>query len=107
MEHSLEGWDVARFDEVEWAPWGSGDNARAKVLGIADGFYVALVEAEAGYQGDPHVHEYPEFLYVVDGTLRNQGKEMARGDAYAAAPGSSHTDFATDSGATYLSIFKI
>ena len=32
---------------------------------------------------------------------------MVRGDAYAAAPGSSHTDFATETGATYLLVFKI
>jgi len=57
-------------DEVDWVPWGSGGNARAKVLGAADGFNVALVEADAGYAGDPHVHTYPEFLYVVDGTGR-------------------------------------
>jgi hypothetical protein len=53
------------------------------------------------------VHTHAEFNYVVDGTVRNQGLEMAAGDGYAAAAGSSHADFATDSGATYLVIFKI
>ena len=106
MELSSDGWDIRSFDEVDWEPWGSGGNARAKVLGTADGFFLTLVEAEAGYRSDPHVHTNPEFLYVVDGTLRNQGQPLVRGDGYAAAPGSSHTDFATDSGATYISIFK-
>jgi hypothetical protein len=32
---------------------------------------------------------------------------MAAGDGYAAAAGSTHTAFATDTGATYLVIFKI
>lgn len=107
MEHSLEGWDLAAFDELEWEPWGSSGNARAKVLGSADGFFVALVQADAGYSGEPHVHNHPEFLYMVEGTVRNQGKELRKGDAYAAAAGSSHTDFATETGATYLSIFKL
>jgi uncharacterized protein len=107
MEHSLEGWDLGVFDQLEWSPWGSTGNARAKVLANADGFFVALVEAEAGYRGDPHVHDYPEFLYMVEGTVRTQGRELRKGDAYAAAPGSSHTDFATETGATYLSIFKL
>jgi len=44
---------------------------------------------------------------VIEGTLRNQGKAMSVGDGYAAAAGSTHTDFATDSGATYIVIFKI
>lgn len=108
MDISLDGWDIVRADDADWAPWvGSTGEARAKVLGSADGYTVVLVEAQAGYQGSPHVHTHAEFNYVVDGTVRNQGLEMAAGDGYAAAAGSSHADFATDSGATYLVIFKI
>jgi quercetin dioxygenase-like cupin family protein len=107
MDISLDGWDIARFDDVGWVPWGSGGNARAKLLAVADGFNVAYVEAEPGYRGDPHEHGYPEFLHVISGTLRNQGVEMTAGDAYAAASGSTHADFGTDTGAVYLSIFKI
>jgi uncharacterized cupin superfamily protein len=107
-EISLEGWDIRRFDGAEWAPWGGAHGeARAKVLGAADGFYVALVEAQPGYEGAPHMHTYPEFNYIVEGEVRNQGQLMRRGDAYAAAAGSSHTDFATEAGATYLLVFKI
>jgi hypothetical protein len=29
------------------------------------------------------------------------------GDGYAAATGSTHTDFATERGATYLSVFRV
>jgi quercetin dioxygenase-like cupin family protein len=107
MGHPVEGWDIGQFDEIEWAPWGSDGNARAKVLASADGFYLALVEAEAGYTGNQHEHTNPEFLYVIDGSVRNQGRTMKAGDGYAAAIGSMHTDFGTDDGATYLSIFKL
>jgi quercetin dioxygenase-like cupin family protein len=105
--HPLAGWAIARTAEVEWVPWGSGGDARAKVLAEADGFHVALVEADPGYHGDEHEHAHPEFLYVVAGELRNQGVTMVAGDAYAAAAGSRHTDFATDTGATYVSIFRL
>lgn len=107
MDFPLEGWDIGSFDAVDWAPWGSSGTARAKVLASADGFYVALVEAEAGYAGDPHQHDHAEFLFVIDGALHTQGREMTKGDAYAAAPGSTHDDFGTESGATYLSIFRL
>ena len=108
MGISREGWDIGTFDEIDWVPWGSGDNARAKVLGAADGFHIVLIEAEPGYKGDPHEHGHPELVYVVDGTLRNQGKEMVKGDGYAAAAGSKHADFeAGASGATYLWVSKI
>jgi quercetin dioxygenase-like cupin family protein len=104
----LDGWNIVRADDADWTPWfGVAGYARAKVLGAADGYTVVLVEAEPGYRGNPHVHEHAEFNYVVDGTVRNQGVEMKAGDGYAAAAGSSHTDFSTDTGATYIVIFKI
>jgi quercetin dioxygenase-like cupin family protein len=107
MDITLDGWDIGAFADVEWSPWGSSGDARAKVLANGDGYFVALVEAEPGYSGDAHVHAHPEFLFVVDGSLRNQGREMTKGDAYVAASGSSHDDFRTDTGATYVSIFKL
>lgn len=107
MQHSLTGWDISRPGATDWVPWGSADNARAKILAVADGYHVVLVEAEAGYAGEAHDHAHTEFLYVLEGTLRNQGQVMSAGDAYAAAIGSSHTDFATDHGATYLLVFKL
>jgi quercetin dioxygenase-like cupin family protein len=107
MEHSLTGWDIAHAAEVEWAPWGSGGDAKARLLASADGYNVVLVVAEPGYATDPHVHGFPEFVYVIDGTMHAQGHVLARGDVYAAAAGSVHTELRSDSGATYLSIFKL
>jgi quercetin dioxygenase-like cupin family protein len=105
---SLEGWDIVNADETEWMPWtGAAGEARAKVLGSADGYTAVLVEAQPGYVGAPHEHSFAEFNYVVAGTLRTQGRVMTAGDGYAAAAGSTHTDFATDAGATYIVIFKI
>ncbi len=105
--HDLSGWDIGRVAVLDWSPWGSRGDARAKVLATGDGYHLALVEAAPGYHGDPHEHGFAEMLYVLAGTLRTQGVEMAVGDAYVAAAGSVHTDFVTDGGATYLSIFKL
>ncbi len=107
MDISLDGWDIGSFAAVDWVPWGSGDKARAKIVATGDGYMVAYVEAEPGYAGDAHEHSHTEFNFVIEGELRNQGRRMAKGDAYVAASGSTHADFATDTGATYLSIFKL
>lgn len=107
MEISLDGWDIVRADKTEWVPWGLNGDARAKILGQADGYVVAYVEADAGYSGDPHAHDYTEFSYVIEGAVRNQGEEMTAGDGYAAAAGSTHADFETESGARYIIIFKL
>jgi hypothetical protein len=103
---SLEGWDINRAVEVEWIPWGEG-GARAKVLGAADGYVIALVEADAGYRGTPHEHANAEFFYLIDGSVTNQGTAMTAGDGYAAAAGSRHDDFRADTPARYLSVFKL
>ena len=108
MEISLEGWDIVNATDTEWMPWtGAAGEARAKILGSGDGYFVAYVEAQPGYVGNPHVHEHAEFFHLVDGTVRNQGRTMVRGAGYVAAAGSTHTDFATDTGATYVVTFKI
>lgn len=104
---SLAKWDIRRAGEIEWTPWGSQGNARAKVLGEADGYTVVLIEAEAGYRGTPHEHAYAEFFYLLDGMIRNQGQLLKAGDAYAAATGSVHTDFEVQTAARYLSIFRL
>jgi Cupin domain len=105
-EISHEGWDINHADQLEWVPWGEG-GARAKILGTADGYVVALVEADAGYEGTPHEHTYAEFFYLIDGHVTNQGTAMTTGDGYAAAAGSRHDQFKADTPARYLSIFKL
>jgi quercetin dioxygenase-like cupin family protein len=107
MTFSLDGWSIGRFDDVDWSPWGSGGNARAKVLADGDGYFVALVEADPGYHGDAHEHTHTEFLYVVDGSLRTQGDVLGNGDGCVAAIGSVHSQFDSPGGATYLSIFEL
>ena len=107
MTFSLDGWNIGNADAVEWSPWGSGGNARAKILTDGDGHYIALVEANPGYAGDPHEHAHAEFLYVLSGTLQSQGVAIGPGGAYVAEPGSVHEEFTTTEGATYLSIFKL
>ena len=106
IELSLEGWDINHADHLEWVPWGGG-GARAKILGSADGYFVALVEAEAGYQGTPHEHAFAEFFFLIDGHVTNQGTAMTAGDGYAAAAGSRHDQFRADTPVRYLSIFKL
>jgi hypothetical protein len=101
-----EGWDINHADELDWVEWGGG-GARAKILGSADGYVVALVEAEVGYEGTPHEHAYAEFFYLIDGEITNQGKAMRAGDGYAAAAGSRHNEFRAEAPARYISIFKL
>ena len=107
MELRLDGWDIRSAASEEWIPWGGEGNAKAKVLGAADGYTVVYVEADAGYAGTPHEHSHAEFFYLIEGSLRNQGRHMVAGDGYAAAAGSVHEDFVTETGAKYIVIFNV
>ena len=107
MEISLDGWDIQAAATADWVPWGSRGDAKAKILGSADGYLVAYVQADPGYRGDPPEHGHTEFFHLIDGTVRNQGRQLTAGDGYAAAAGSTHADFATDTGATYIIIFRV
>ena len=71
---------MTRDADATWGAWGGSDNARAKVLGNADGYLIAFVEAEAGYRGTPHEHAHAEFFYLLDGRIRNQGDELTTSD---------------------------
>ena len=104
---SLQGWDICHRAESEWTAWGANGDARAKVLGAADGYTVALIEAPAGYKTAPHEHNHAEFFYLLDGAIRNQGQTLVSGDGYAAAAGSVHSDFEVQIPSSYLSIFRL
>jgi len=104
---SLDHWDIGRNLDTTWGPWGSDGNARAKVLGEADGYVVTLIEAQAGYQGSLHEHNHAEFFYLIAGKVRNQGVELNAGDGYAAAGGSIHSDFEALTAATYINIWRL
>ena len=108
MEHDLTGWDIHHGADTEWVPWGGeGAPARAKVLGSGDGYLLVLVEAKAGYVGQPHEHTAAEISYVVNGTVEHQGVAMSAGDGYVASAGSAHTGFTAATDATYVIAFKL
>jgi quercetin dioxygenase-like cupin family protein len=104
---SLYNWDIGHAADLDWIPWGSEGNAKAKVLAEGGGYQVVLVQAEAGYSSGAHDHAHPEFFYLLDGVVRNQGQMMNAGDAYVADAGSVHTDFRTQVPSTYVSIFRL
>lgn len=104
---SLQGWVITHNADTPWTPWGQDGNARAKVLGNADGYLVALIEADAGYRGTAHEHAHAEFSYVVSGRLKNQGEILTSGDGYAAAAGSMHDAFEALEPSTYVTIFRL
>jgi len=101
------GWDFGLAAEAEWMPWGEGGDATARIVSVADDYHQVLIKAQAGYTGTSHEHEYAEFSYILEGTVRHNGTTLSVGDGYGATAGSKHDSFETITDATYLSIFKL
>ncbi len=83
-----------------------GDKIAMKVLGSADGKLIAMFKFDAGFSGQSHQHEEPEFSYVLEGSIVSNGVTMQAGHAYAAVAGTTHDEFRTDEGCTLVSVFK-
>ena len=104
MEHSTEGWTFTDAEAVEWNERGTG--IEMKMLGGADGRVFAMFRVEPGYVGGVHDHDDAEFTYVLDGSIVSNGVLMEAGHAYAAAAGTTHSEFRTDTGCTLISVFR-
>ena len=68
---SLAGWDIRRDSDVGWIPWGTAGDAPGKGLGVADDYRVGLVKIDPGYTAAPNGHDYPELLFLLDGSAQN------------------------------------
>ena len=109
MKHTrLEDGTSSTASDAEWLPWG-GDGAppAPRCSDPATATCLVLVEASAGYVGDPHEHTSAEMSYVLSGTVEHQGVAMGGGDGYVAGAGSKHTGFTVTTDATYVLAFKL
>ncbi len=105
MEHN-EGWTFTDSADVDWQPLGPG--IAMKSLGVAGGKIMAMFQFDAGYVGGSHDHnDEPEFTYILDGSMVSNGVLMEAGHSYAAEPGTTHSEFRTDTGATLVSVFPV
>jgi quercetin dioxygenase-like cupin family protein len=100
------GWTFADESAIEWQPL--GPDVAMKTLGIANGKMMAMFKFDAGYVGGVHEHtNEPEFSYIIEGSMVNNGVEMEAGHSYAAEMGTTHSEFRTDNGATLISVFPV
>lgn len=105
MTDLTAGWTFADEAAVPWQEMGPG--VEMKALGAAGGRLIAMFRFAAGYEGGSHDHTDAEFSYVLEGDLVSNGVEMTAGHAYAAEPGTTHSEFRSEGGATLVSVFPI
>lgn len=89
---------------VSWRPSSFADKIWIKDLGEADGYAMQLVKFEPGAIFPSHLHTKAEFIYILEGVLIQDTKELARGFASIAPPGSKDMDVKTEHGCIFLMI---
>lgn len=99
-----EEWQFANTNEMEWQK--AGDNSLFKLIGFVDGLVFSLSDVPAGHRGVPHHHTHAEFVYVMEGSIIANGVLMEAGHGYAAPKGTDHTEFVSEFGCKFISVFK-
>jgi anti-sigma factor ChrR (cupin superfamily) len=77
-----------------------------KDLGAANGRAMQLVRFPPGTAFPAHKHEGPEFVYVLEGELIQNGRRLGRGWASVSAAGTVDDDVRTERGCTFLLVYS-
>lgn len=97
------------FTDGESKPWCASAMAagvEVKDMGAANGRSMQLVRFPPGTHFPVHEHEGPEFVYVLEGELIQNGRRMRRGWACVAAAGTTDTDVKSETGCIFLIIYS-
>ena len=77
-----------------------------KDLGAADGRVMQLVRFPPGTVFPVHKHAGPEFVYVLEGELIQNGQRLARGWVSVSAAGTVDEDVKSEKGCVFLIIYS-
>ncbi len=96
---------VTSAAEVPWRKSTFAEGIYVKDLGSSDGQAMQLVKYEPGARFPWHRHAGPEFIYVTEGEVIQRGKRLGPGCAGIAPAGTEEDDFASETGAIFLTVY--
>jgi anti-sigma factor ChrR (cupin superfamily) len=97
------------FIDGESTPWHASTFApgvEVKGLGRANGRAMQLVRFPAGMVFPVHKHEGPEFVYILEGELLQNGQRLGRGWASVSAAGTVDADVRSETGCVFLLVYS-
>jgi anti-sigma factor ChrR (cupin superfamily) len=86
-------------------PWRASTFAAGvsvKDVAIADGLELQIVRFDPGARLPVHTHELPEFIFILEGELLQNGRRLGPGWASVSSAGSVDSDVRSESGCTFL-----
>lgn len=96
----------ADSEAVAWRPSTMAAGVEVKDLGAADGRFMQLVRFPPGTVFPVHRHAGPEFVYVLEGELSQNGQSLKRGWASVSSAGTVDADVKSETGCVFLIIYS-
>ena len=90
--------------DLPWRPSKMAAGVSVKDLAVTDGWEMQMVRFEPGARFPVHVHDWPEFIFVLEGELIQDGRRLGPGWAGVAAKGSTDDDVYSESGCVFVLI---
>ena len=91
-----------RVDDLPWRPSATASGVFVRDIAVTDGWEMQIVRCEAGARLPAHTHASPEFLFVLDGELIQNGRRLGPGWATVGAAGSVDADVRSDTGCVFV-----
>ncbi len=105
-EGSDDGFSFVDAAVVPWRQSTLAPRVQVKDLGTANARSMQLVRYEPGTRFPVHKHTGPEFIYVLEGELIQQGHRLGPGWAAIAADGTIDADVRSETGCTFLTVYS-
>jgi anti-sigma factor ChrR (cupin superfamily) len=101
----VDGFNVKDTGSIPWRPSTFAKGVDVKDLGTTDGLAMQLVRFEPGAAFPPHVHTGPEFIFLIDGEIIQNGQTLKAGWSCVAAVGTRDMEFRSAAGCVLLIVY--
>jgi len=88
--------------ELPWRPSSFAAGVYVKDIAVTDGWEMQVVRFEPGARFPLHAHEWPEFVFILEGELIQAGRRLGPGWASVASAGSVDQDVHSDIGCVFV-----
>ncbi|MEN8805866.1 MAG: cupin domain-containing protein [Desulfobacterales bacterium] len=91
---------------MDWSSGGMPEGIQMKRLGLANGYVMELYQIAPNTVLPKHIHHSPEFLFVLEGEVFQDGQPVPSGWSVIAETGTKHDDFRTgEKGARTITVY--
>jgi anti-sigma factor ChrR (cupin superfamily) len=104
-ENCVSDYQFNDANSIQWRKSTFAEGIEVKDLGTANGRSMQLVRFAPGAAFPLHLHEGPEFIYLLEGSAFQEGQQLSAGWAAVAATGTTDASFHSPAGCVFLTVY--